>query len=64
MMVQAVKTPLSLTLDHCTEDISRAHNLSVEIMKGPWQIFVPPSGVADFKCKIVTAGDFWFDSYL
>ena len=48
MMGQAVKTPLSLTLDHCTEDISRAHNLSVEIKKGPWQIFVPPSGVADF----------------
>ena len=48
MMGQTVKTLPSLTLDHCTEVISRAHNLSVEIKKGPWQIFVPPSGVADF----------------
>ena len=32
-------TPLSLTLDHWTEVRSRAHNLSVEIKKGPWQTF-------------------------
>ena len=31
--------PLSLTLDHWTEVRSRAHNLSVEIKKGPWQTF-------------------------
>jgi hypothetical protein len=30
------KPPLSLTLDHWTEVRSRAHNLSVEIKKGPW----------------------------
>ena len=34
-----VTTPLSLTLDHWTEVRSRAHNLSVEIKKGPWQTF-------------------------
>ena len=39
MMGQTVKTPLSLTLDHCTEVTSRSHNLSVEIKKGPWQTF-------------------------
>jgi hypothetical protein len=32
-------TRLSLTLDHWTEVRSRAHNLSVEIKKGPWQTF-------------------------
>ena len=31
--------PPSLTLDHCTEVRSRAHNLSLEIKKGPWQTF-------------------------
>jgi hypothetical protein len=36
---QTVMTPLSLTLDHWTEVRSRAHNLSVEIKKGPWQTF-------------------------
>ena len=36
---RTVTTPLSLTLDHWTEVRSRAHNLSVEIKKGPWQTF-------------------------
>ena len=38
-MGQTITTPLSLTLDHWTEVRSRAHNLSVEIKKGPWQTF-------------------------
>ena len=36
---QTVMTPLSLILNHWTEVRSRAHNLSVEIKKGPWQTF-------------------------
>lgn len=38
-MGQTVTTPLSLTLDHWTEVKSRAHNLSVQVKKGPWQTF-------------------------
>lgn len=38
-MGQTVTTPLSLTLDHWSEIRSRAHNLSVEIKKGPWRTF-------------------------
>ncbi|XP_020935532.1 uncharacterized protein LOC102158723 [Sus scrofa] len=38
-MGQTVTTPLSLTLDHWTEVRSRAHNLSVQVKKGPWQTF-------------------------
>lgn len=34
-MGQTVTTPLSLTLDHWTEVKSRAHNLSVQVKKGP-----------------------------
>ena len=55
---RTVTTPLSLTLDHWTEVRSRAHNLSVEIKKGPWQTFCisewpafdvgwPPEGTFD-----------------
>jgi hypothetical protein len=41
MIRQTITTPppLSLTLNHWTELRSRAHNLSVEIKKGPWQTF-------------------------
>ena len=57
-MGQTITTPLSLTLDHWTEVRSRAHNLSVEIKKGPWQTFCisewpafdvgwPPEGTFD-----------------
>ena len=38
-MGQTVTMPLRLTLDHWTEVRLRAHNLSVEIKKGPWQTF-------------------------
>nr|AGP25479.1 gag protein [Mus caroli] len=38
-MGQTVTTPLTLTLDHWTEVRTRAHNLSVEVKKGPWQTF-------------------------
>jgi hypothetical protein len=38
-MGQTETTPLNLTLDHWTEVRSRAHNLLVEIKKGPWQTF-------------------------
>ena len=34
-----MRTPVSVTLDHCTEVRSRAHNLSVEIKKGPLKTF-------------------------
>lgn len=57
-MGQTVTTPLSLTLDHWTEVRTRAHNLSIEIKKGPWQTFCasewptfevswPPEGTFD-----------------
>lgn len=36
---QTVTTPLSLTLDHWTEVREKAHNLSVETKKRPWQTF-------------------------
>lgn len=38
-MGQTVTTPLTLTLDHWTEVRTRAHNLSVDVKKGPWQTF-------------------------
>ena len=38
-MGQTVSTPLTLTLDHWTEIRTRAHNLSVEVKKGPWKTF-------------------------
>jgi hypothetical protein len=67
-MGQTVTSPLSLTLDYWTEVRSRAHNLSVEIKKGPWQTFcasewptfdvgLPPEGTFDltviFEIKAV-----------
>ena len=71
-MGQTVTTPLSLTLDHWSEIRSRAHNLSVEIKKGPWRTFCasewptfdvgwPPEGTFDltviFEVKAVVFQD-------
>lgn len=65
-------TPLSLTLDHWSEIRSRAHNLSVEIKKGPWRTFCasewptfdvgwPPEGTFDltviFEVKAIVFQD-------
>jgi hypothetical protein len=38
-MGQTVTTPLTLTQNHWTDVKTRAHNLSVEVKKGPWQTF-------------------------
>lgn len=38
-MGQSLTTPLSLTLDHCSEVRARAHNQSVEVRKGKWTTF-------------------------
>lgn len=38
-MGQAATTPLTMTLDHWKDVKIRAHNLSVEVKKGPWQTF-------------------------
>ena len=56
MMGQTVKTLPSLTLDHCTEVRSRAHNLSVEIKKD-LGIFLYLQ-VADFNVKWSLQGTF------
>lgn len=47
-MGQKVTTPLTLTLDHWTEVRTRAHNLAVDVKKGPWQTFCS-SEWPDFK---------------
>jgi hypothetical protein len=56
-MGQTVTIPLSLTLDHWTEVRSRAHNLSVEIKKRPWQIFCA-SEWPTFNVKWLLEGTF------
>ena len=38
-MGQTVTTPLTLTQNHWTDVKTRAHNLSVEVKKGPWKTF-------------------------
>jgi hypothetical protein len=38
-MGQTVTTPLTLTQNHWTDIKTRAHNLSVEVKKGPWKTF-------------------------
>lgn len=59
-MGQTSSTPLSLTLDHWSEVRERAHNLSVEVKKRPWQTFCtsewptfgvswPPEGTFNFS---------------
>ncbi|XP_057352794.1 uncharacterized protein LOC130682450 [Manis pentadactyla] len=59
-MGQTVMTPLSLTLGHWTEVRARAHDLSVEVKKEPWQTFCtsewptfnvgwPPEGTFDLS---------------
>ncbi|ERE83902.1 neutral cholesterol ester hydrolase 1-like protein [Cricetulus griseus] len=63
-MGQTVTTPLTLTLDHWTDVKTRAHNLSVEVRKGPWQTFCssewpsfgvgwPPEGT--FNLSLISA---------
>lgn len=56
-MGQKVTTPLTLTLDHWTEVRTRAHNLSVDVKKGPWQTFCS-SEWPDFKVGWPPEGTF------